>query len=71
MLTINLTNQLINPPEDEVLYKFYVCKGNNGLLVKSIFKTRPWWSFRAANEIDSCSLVWTEWKRNKTMDQLT
>ena len=59
LFTINLTNQLIIPPEEEVLYKAFVCKGNNGLLVKSIFKTRPWWSFRPSSEMDGCSLVWT------------
>ena len=46
-------------PEEEVLYKAYICKGNNGLLVKSILKNRPWWTFKTSNEIDGCNLVWT------------
>ena len=71
LLTVNLTNKLFTPPEEEALYKAYVCKGNNGLLVKSIVKTRPWWSFRSSNEIESCSFVWTEWKRNKSINQLS
>jgi hypothetical protein len=70
LLTVNLTNQLLVFPEEEVLYKAFICKGNNGLLVKSIVKTRPWWSFRTSSEMDSCSLVWTEWKRNKSINQL-
>ena len=37
------------------------------MLVKSIFKTRPWWGFRNSGEIEGCQFVWTEWKRNKSM----
>lgn len=43
---INLSNKLIVVPANEILYKAYICKGNNGTLVKSILKTRPWWSIR-------------------------
>jgi len=71
LLTICLTNRIVIVAEDEAIYKAYICKGNNGLLIKSIFKTRPWWSFRNAGEMESCQLVWTEWKRNKSMAQLT
>lgn len=58
-MTIGLTNRLIIHPDDDAQYKVFICKGNNGLLVKSIIKTRPWWSFRNINDIDSCHLVWT------------
>ncbi len=70
LFTINLTNQLLLPPDEEAIYKACICKGNNGLLVKSIIKNRPWWSFKNVNEIDSCNLVWTEWKRNKSINIL-
>lgn len=70
LLTIALTNRLFFSPGGEVQYKAYICKGNNGLLVKSIMKTRPWWSFRSSGDIDGCNLVWTEWKRNKSINQL-
>ena len=59
LFTVNLTNQLVIFPEEEVLYKAYICKGNNGLLVKSLLKNRPWWTFKTSNEIDGCNLVWT------------
>ncbi len=59
LLTVNLTNRILILPEEEVQYRAFICKGNNGLLVKSILKTRPWWSFRTSGEIDSCHLVWT------------
>lgn len=70
-MTVSLSNQLLVQPEEEGLYRAFVCKGNNGLLVRSILKNRPWWSFKAAADIDSCNLVWTEWKRNKTINLLT
>lgn len=59
LLTITLSNRLIIFPEEEIQYKAYVGKGNNGLLVKSIIKTRPWWTFRTSNDLESCHLVWT------------
>jgi|688.fasta_scaffold578489_1 tubulin--tyrosine ligase len=51
-------------------YKAYICKGNNGLLVKSIIKSRPWWALRSNSDIDNCSLVWTEWKKTKLTNSL-
>jgi hypothetical protein len=40
--------------------------GNNGILVKSLLQSRPWWVFRNVSEIDSCNLAWSEWK-NETV----
>lgn len=50
-MAVNLTNQLVVIPPQEALYKAYICKGNNGLLVKSLIKSRPWWSIRNRGEI--------------------
>lgn len=41
-LLVNLSNKLSVTPSEQT-YKAYICKGNNGVLVKNILKTRPWW----------------------------
>jgi hypothetical protein len=50
-MMINLSNKIIVFPENEMQYKAYICKGNNGLLVKSIIKSRPWWALRSNSDI--------------------
>ena len=57
-------------PENHIQYKAFICKGNNGVLVKSIIKSRPWWGLRSYSDIDNCCMVWTEWKKNKINDRL-
>ena len=58
-MLINLSNKVAIFPENDAQYKCYICKGNNGLLVKSILKNRPWWALRSASDIENCNLVWT------------
>ncbi len=58
-LVVSLSNKILIYPQQDLQYKAYICKGNNGLLMKSILKTRPWWSIRGYNEVESCNLVWT------------
>lgn len=70
-LTVCLTNRVAVHPQADVQYRAFVCKGNNGLLVKSILKTRPWWTLRTYSDVDSCNLVWTEWKKVKAVNRLT
>jgi hypothetical protein len=70
-LAICLTNRLLLYPQADLQYKAYICKGNNGLLVKSILKSRPWWSLRSQNEAEACNLVWSEWKRGKMVQRMT
>ena len=60
---------VVHPPQ-EMLYKAYICKGNNGSLIKNLIKSRPWWSIRNRGEIDSCNLIWTEWKRSRNTNHL-
>lgn len=69
-LALNLSNRMLVFPQQDLQYKAFIGKGNNSALVKSILKTRPWWSIRTANELDSCNLVWTEWKRTKMTNNL-
>jgi hypothetical protein len=69
-LAVCLTNRLLVYPQHDLQYRAYICKGNNGLLVKSILKSRPWWSLRSHSEVDSCNLVWSEWKKGKVIQTL-
>ena len=44
--------------------------GNNGILVKSLLQSRPWWVFRNVSEMDSCNLAWSEWKNETIISTL-
>ena len=59
LLTVNSSNCQYVVPPSEGGYRAFIGKGNNGLLVKSLVKTRPWWSLKPYSEIESCNLVWT------------
>ena len=69
-MTINLSNAIIIYPELESQSKAFISKGNNGLLVKTILKSRPWWCLRSLSDLDACSFVWTEWKKTKLTNSL-
>lgn len=56
--------------EYSTTYKAYICKGNNGVLVKGLLKSRPWWSVVSLAEVASANLTWTEWKRTKSFELL-
>lgn len=43
-------------------YKYYLGKGNNRLLVKSLMKRRFWWV--QTDEIKEANFVWTQLKNN-------
>ena len=51
MMTVNLSNKLFVVPNHEGYYRAYIGKGNNGNLIKSLLKTRSWWSIRNRGEI--------------------
>jgi len=40
-------------------YKGYVQRGNNGQLVKSLFKCRYWWLLHDKEEIEKVNFMWT------------
>jgi len=50
-------------PHANVIYKYFVGKGNNALMVKSLFKNRYWWvSADIENQNDKCNFWWTQVK---------
>lgn len=51
-------------------YKCYVGKGNNALLVRSLFKTRFWWLIHDKEEPDKLNFMWTQCRRNPIMNAL-
>ncbi|CAD8098530.1 unnamed protein product [Paramecium primaurelia] len=58
---MNLSNCLFVQPTQNI-YKAYVGKGNNGMLVRQIIKSRWWWSIQ--DEQEQCHFVWTQLKVN-------
>lgn len=54
--------------EEEGKYRFYVGKGNNSNLIKSIMKQRWWWT--ETNDVASAHFVWTQLKHQPTIDRI-
>jgi len=50
-------------------YKFYVAKGNNGIMVREVLKQRAWWSYGARHD-ENLNLLWTQWCRPKFIKEL-
>ena len=58
---------LLQREGEEAKYRFYVGKGNNSNLIKSIMKQRWWWS--ETSEPASAHFVWTQLKHQPTIDR--
>ena len=43
--------------------RFYVGKGNNYILVRSVIKQRWWWSVNEKEDFFNSNLVWTQWRK--------
>lgn len=50
--------------------KFYVNRGNNGMLVRSIMKKRYWWTMLDREDVEECHVIWTQWRKNKIINKL-
>ncbi|CAD8165580.1 unnamed protein product [Paramecium pentaurelia] len=64
---MNLSNCIFVQPTVNI-YKAYVGKGNNGMLVRQILKSRWWWSIQ--DEIEQCHFVWTQLKVNQIHENM-
>jgi tubulin polyglutamylase TTLL1/tubulin monoglycylase TTLL3/8 len=51
-------------------YKVSVGKGNNSVMVRSLFKTRFWWLLHDKEELDKVNLIWTQNRKQTVMAQL-
>lgn len=49
-------DQIIQPQQQ---YKCFVGKGNNSILIRTLFKTRYWWLLHDKEEIDKVNFMWT------------
>ena len=69
---INDENQPENMPDNQLVqeaitplnqpvhqYKCYVGKGNNSILIRTLFKTRFWWLLHDKEEIEKVNFMWT------------
>jgi hypothetical protein len=66
---INKSNGNIEPDNSKSVnqfrqYRFYVAKGNNGILVRSVIKQRWWWSMNSKENFHTANFVWTQWRKN-------
>jgi len=42
-------------------------RGNNGQLVKQLFKTRYWWLLHDKDEMDKVNFMWTQLRKQDLM----
>lgn len=49
-------------PHPNVIYKYFIGKGNNSIMVRSLFKNRYWWVQCDSMENDKINFTWTQTK---------
>ena len=68
MFKINFSfNVIVKPPSTSpnfVPYKYFIGKGNNTLLLKTLMKQRWWWAPVESQEDTNVNFIWTQWKQN-------
>ena len=52
------------------MYKAYIGKGNNSIIVKNILKYRNWWSLLNKYDKEDTNFVWTQWLKSKYLAKL-
>lgn len=55
-------------PHNNVIYKYTIGKGNNSIMVRSLFKNRFWWVQGDESDLKSLNFVWTQNKVQKIFD---
>ncbi len=48
-------------------YKCFVGKGNNSVMVRSLFKSRFWWLLNDKEEVEKVNFLWTSCRKNTIM----
>jgi hypothetical protein len=51
-------------------FKAYVCKGNNGHIIKTILKKRWWWTLTDKCDPDEWDFIWTQWFKPKVLKSI-
>jgi len=58
-------------PPGNINYKYFIGKGNNSIMVRSLFKNRFWWVQHDKEEMERCNFCWTQIKKGNLMDVLS
>ncbi|CAI2384528.1 unnamed protein product [Moneuplotes crassus] len=72
---INNSNGKIEPDNSKSLIsfhqnRFYIGRGNNSILVRSVIKQRWWWSMNEKEDFFKTNFIWTQWRKNKHLSIL-
>jgi hypothetical protein len=51
-------------------YKCFVGKGNNSMLVRTLFKSRFWWLLHDKEEDEKVNFLWTQLRKKSIMESL-
>jgi hypothetical protein len=43
--------------------RFYVGRGNNSILVRTVIKQRWWWSMNEKEDFINANFIWTQWRK--------
>lgn len=58
-LASNVTSDHLIYPPSNIIYKYFIGKGNNSIMVRSLFKNRFWWVQNDKEEMEKCNFCWT------------
>ena len=53
-----------------MIYKYFIGKGNNSIMVRSLFKNRYWWVQGDSMDDNKINFTWTQTKVQKVIDNL-
>ncbi|CDW72755.1 tubulin-tyrosine ligase family protein [Stylonychia lemnae] len=56
--------------QQQIMRKFYVGRGNNYQLVRSVFKQRWWWQLNPDEDFEAANFIWTSWRKNDLISGL-
>jgi len=67
---INKSNGEVEPDNTKVvspfhMNRFFIGRGNNYMLVRSVIKQRWWWSMNDTENFFEVNFLWTQWRKNK------
>lgn len=67
-----MVNQFILPHQN-VIYKYFIGKGNNSMMVKGLLKNRYWWTmgdYQYEGDLKNLNFVWTQNKVQKIFENM-
>ena len=58
----------IQPVQEKVVYKYFIGKGNNSEMVRSLMAARKWWTETLV--LSEANFIWTQWNENQVFQLL-